>query len=159
MPGTLNCDVDVLRTMIGRWSEDFLHTGRLIRPAARAFVTAYLRESGDVVFPQMLADPSEVEHYAGAAAEAGAEFVEIMLLPQTESDVIARFHRRGAGGVDAWHDHVRRIVAEQGGDDALRRTHERLLELLALRPQIEVVESRENDPEHTLEAVLAILSG
>jgi len=156
--GTLNADIDVLRTMVGGWTDDFLRSGILIRPAATALVSAYLGESGDVVFPQMLADPREVERYAQAAAQAGAAYVELMLLPEPESDVVARFHRRGEGGSQEWHDQVRTIVAAQGGDASLRRTHERLLELLELRPQVRVVTSREGDPADTLAAVLAILN-
>ena len=50
-PGTLCCDIDVLRTMIGGWQTDYAGAGSLIRPAALGFITAYLRESGDAVSP------------------------------------------------------------------------------------------------------------
>ncbi len=42
-PGVLNCDVDVLRTLIGGWQSDFARAGALIRPAALAMIEAYLR--------------------------------------------------------------------------------------------------------------------
>jgi len=35
-PGVLNCDIDVLRTLIGGWDTDFGRAGALIRPAAHA---------------------------------------------------------------------------------------------------------------------------
>ena len=37
-PGVLNCDVDVLRTLIGGWERDFERAGSLIRPAALAMI-------------------------------------------------------------------------------------------------------------------------
>ena len=52
-PGVLNCDVDVLRTLIGGWQSDFARAGALIRPAALAMIEAYLGDGNDVVFPQM----------------------------------------------------------------------------------------------------------
>jgi adenylate kinase family enzyme len=33
-PAVLNCDIDVLRTLIGGWDADFQQAGALIRPAA-----------------------------------------------------------------------------------------------------------------------------
>ena len=48
-PGTLRCDIDVLRTMIGGWEDDYERAGGLIRPAALGLIASYLRKSGDVV--------------------------------------------------------------------------------------------------------------
>ena len=61
----LNCDIDVLRTMIGGWSEDFAGAGTLIRPAALAMIEAYLRSGHDVVLPQMLINPVELARFEG----------------------------------------------------------------------------------------------
>ncbi|MCW2832638.1 MAG: hypothetical protein JWN68_591 [Nocardioides sp.] len=41
-PGVLNCDIDVLRTLIGGWEGDFGTAGALIRPSALAMIGAYL---------------------------------------------------------------------------------------------------------------------
>lgn len=54
--GVLNCDVDVLRTLIGGWQSDFQAAGALIRPAALAMIRAYLDNGHDVVLPQMMLD-------------------------------------------------------------------------------------------------------
>lgn len=40
-PGTLNLDIDQLRTFIGGWATDFGHAGELIRPAAFAMMAAH----------------------------------------------------------------------------------------------------------------------
>jgi predicted kinase len=71
-PGTLNCDIDVLRTLIGGWADHFAAAGSLVRPAALAMVAAYLGQGRDVVLPQLLADPGELSRFEAAAEAAGA---------------------------------------------------------------------------------------
>jgi len=156
-PGTLACDVDVLRTLVGGWADDFAGAGALIRPAALAFIGAYLAEGHDVVLPQMLARVSELERFEAAATEVGAEFVTVMLMDD-ESSAVARFHARGAGGTDAvdpWHEQVRRIVADEGGDAVLVQYHRRLREVLTARPDAVEVVSLDGGIEATYRAVLA----
>lgn len=153
-PGVLACDIDVLRTLIGGWSDDFAAAGSLIRPAALAMITAYLGNGHDVVLPQLLADPAEVTRFEASATNAGATFVERMLLDDAES-AVARFARRGSDGpTDPWHDQVRAIVAAEGGDASLARTHERLLQLLDVRPSVVVVASDEGDVDGTYRRLL-----
>lgn len=138
-PGTLLCDVDVLRTFIGGWRDDFEKAGARIRPAALGMIAGYLRESGDVVLPQLLARVSELEKFERAALDAGAEFIEIMLEAETD-DAVRRFHRRD-DGTDPWHPIVRSLVAEAGGDDVLRDYAVRLRGLVARRPRTRTVMS------------------
>lgn len=148
-PGVLNCDVDVLRTLIGGWQEDFPRAGALIRPAALAMIEAYLRSGHDVVFPQMLFNPLEVSRFEESATQAGADFVERMLM-DTPTAAVARFHRRGhSGPEDPWHAQVRTIVAAQGGDALLADNHEALERLLHERPAAVVVNSSEGEIEQT----------
>lgn len=114
-PGVLNCDVDVLRTLIGGRQIDLARAGALIRPAALARIEAYLRNGNDVVFPQMLIDPVELARFEESANNAGAQLIERVLM-DTPTASVARFHRRGQSEPeDPWHDHVRTIVAAQGG--------------------------------------------
>jgi len=156
-PGTLCCDIDALRTLIGGWEEDFAGAGSLIRPAALAMITAYLENGHDVVLPQLLVDPGEVARFERAATEAGASFVERVLMDTAEASV-ARFHRRGAADAhDPWHDQVRVIVAAQGGDDALAATHAALRQLVEGRPDAVLVTSVEGDPAATYDALVATL--
>ncbi|MCH1865751.1 AAA family ATPase [Nocardioides sp. CFH 31398] len=158
-PGTLCCDIDVLRTLIGGWQDDFLTAGGLVRPAALAMISAYLRDSGDVVLPQLLAVPAELARFEAAATDVGAAFVERVLL-DTADATVARFHRRGRGAdesADPWHEQVRGIVAAQGGDDVLRDRHAVLTRLAAERPGAVVVRSREGDVDGTYAALLASL--
>jgi len=152
----LNCDVDVLRTLIGGWRTDFNRAGALIRPAALAMIGTHLAGGHDVVFPQMLADPGEVAKFEASATGVGAQFVEIMLMDGLSAS-LDRFHRRR--GDDPWHDHVRAIVADLGGDDLLRRTHEALQVLVAQRSAIVVVDSSEGAEDQTYQAFLDALAG
>lgn len=153
-PGVLNCDIDVLRTLIGGWEADFAGAGALIRPAALAMIEAYLRNGHDVVLPQMLFDPGELARFEGCAVAAGAEFVERFLMDDREA-AVARFNRRGASTPsDPWHQQVRAIVAANGGDDELTRCHDELGRLLAQRPDAVVVTSVEDDIAATYEGLL-----
>ncbi len=157
-PGVLNCDIDVLRTLIGGWEDDFLRAGALIRPAALAMIGAYLAEGHDVVLPQMLLDPRELARFAGCAADAGAELVERFLMDSSDSSV-ARFARRGEGDEgDPWHDRVRGIVAANGGEAELRRCHARLELLISQRPTALVIASAGGHVDLTYERLVGSLS-
>jgi RimJ/RimL family protein N-acetyltransferase/predicted kinase len=153
-PGTLNCDVDVLRSLVGGWQQDFDTAGALIRPAAIAMIGAYLASGHDVVFPQMLVDPGELARFEAAATEVGADFVEVMLMDSASAS-LQRFHRRS--GEDPWHDQVREIVAGLGGDDLLLRSHQGLQVLAARRPTVTVMTSVEGDEDATYRALLDAL--
>ena len=155
-PGTLNCDVDVLRTLIGGWHADFAGAGALIRPAALAMIEAHLRESHDVVFPQLLTDPAELTRFEETATNAGARFVERVLM-DTPAAAVARFHRRGSNAEDPWHEQVRSIVAAEGGDARLEEHYSALERLLADRPDAVLVESREGAIDETYRSLIETL--
>lgn len=148
-PGVLNCDVDVLRTLIGGWQGDFALAGALIRPAALAMIEAYLRDSDDVVFPQMLINPAELARFEAAATNVGAQFVERVLMDTRDASV-ARFHRRGrCDPDDPWHEHVRTIVTSEGGDAVLAENHAALERLLTERPGAVLITSSEGAIDET----------
>jgi predicted kinase len=153
-PGVLNCDVDVLRTLIGGWQSDFQMAGALIRPAALAMIQAYLDNGNDVVFPQMLFDPDELARFRTCATNVGADFIECALM-DTVNTAVQRFHRRGGPDPeDPWHSQVRAIVADEGGDDVLRRAHAALEELLAGWPDAIRIHSVDGQAEQTYRALL-----
>ena len=52
--GVLNCDIDVLRTLVGGWQDDYNGAGGRIRSAALALATAYLRGGDDASSPSSL---------------------------------------------------------------------------------------------------------
>jgi predicted kinase len=156
-PGVLNCDIDVLRTLVGGWDDDFERAGALIRSAALAMIEAYLATGHDVVLPQMLIDPAELERFEACAASAGAEFVERVLM-DTPASAVARFHRRGASDAErVWHDRVRAIVAANGGDEALIQCHAALQRLIHQRPNAVVISSTEGAVTETYAELISSL--
>ncbi len=156
-PAVLNCDIDVLRTLIGGWSVDFVGAGHLIRPAALAMIEAYLAAGNDVVLPQMIVDPRELARFEACASSSGATFVERFLMDSATA-AVARFHRRGPdGGSNPWRDQVRAIVAAAGGDELLLGYHRGLTRLSAQRPDAVVIESREGAIEATYRELVGSL--
>lgn len=157
-PGVLNCDIDVLRTLIGGWSNDFVKAGALIRPAALGMIEGYLASGQDVVLPQMLTNPAEISLFEECAARTNARFIERLLMDDCERSV-ARFKRRGRTDPDdPWHSAVRGIVAAQGGDDALRQWHSALRTLPDQRFGAVVIQSSEGAVEDTYQRLLASLA-
>lgn len=161
-PGVLNCDIDVLRTLVGGWDRDFEAAGALIRPAALAAIGARLSEGRDVVLPQLLVRDSEVKRFAGVAARSGALYVHRILMDSAESS-ITRFMARGDGrpsdpGRDPWHDQVRAIVAEQGGVTLLERYHRELEMLARQSADVVVVHSPPGDVEETYRRLMGSIN-
>ena len=146
-PLTLNCDIDVLRMMIGDWQDQPAAMG-VSRTTALALITAHLAEGHDVVLPQLVARADQLDRFVAAAETAGADFVEVVLLDSSGDPdaAVARFHRRGD---DGWHRQVRDLMAAQGGDAVLRERYAALLEVVRDRPDAVVVSSVEGNPEDT----------
>lgn len=154
----LNCDVDVLRMLIGGWDSDFQAAGGLIRPAALAMIEAYLASGHDVVLPQMLVNPVELARFEAAATSVGAIFVERVLMDSATASV-ARFARRGVSDAhDPWHDQVRAIVAANGGEAALANYHAALERLVLERPSAVVITSTEGAVDDTYQELIDSLT-
>lgn len=157
-PGVLDCEIDLLRTLVGGWSTDFVGAGALVRPVALAMIEAHLRAGRDVVLPQLLVDPAEIALFEACAARVGARFVERILMDDAERSV-ARFHGRAqTGSADVWHAQVQAVVAAQGGDDALHRWHSALVALADDRPGAVVVPSAAGNVDETYRRLLSSLS-
>jgi hypothetical protein len=157
-PGVLNCDIDVLRTLIGGWSDDFPKAGSLIRPAALGMVEGYLASGQNVVLPQLLIHPAEISLFEACAVRTNAQFIERLLMDDRERSV-ARFNRRGEPDPNnPWHSQVQAIVAAQGGDDALRKRHSALQALPDQRPDAMLIQSAEGDVEVTYQRLVASLT-
>lgn len=154
-PGTLNLDLDLVNTMIGGWRHD-TRTLDLARPLGLAMAATHLAGGRDVVLPQLLARPAEVEKFEAVARDAGAQFREVVLLAG-RSDALARFHARDAGS--AWDRHNREVVASLGGEDSLHALYDRLQDVLAARPGAVVVASVPGQVEQTYAAVEAAVAG
>lgn len=155
-PGVLNLDIDRLRTFVGGWRDRFAETGEIVRPLALAMARTHLASGADVVLPQYLGRPSEIERFEQAAHHAGGEFRELVLLDDRRH-AVDRFYRRGTDDPDPWHDEVRRIVEADGGRAALEAMYDRLTDAVATRPQTVVIDSAVGDLERSYHAFLAAL--
>ena len=123
-PGTLLCDIDELRSWVSGWADDFVGTGEAVRSTALALMTAYLETGRDVVLPQLIVTPSQVERFEAAAADAGATYVGVVL--DVAPDVLlARLHARELTHVTAV---ISRIIEERGGDELVLEGRRQLLE-------------------------------
>jgi len=108
-------------------------------------------------FLQMLINPAELARFEACATNAGARFVE-RLLVDTRDASVARFHRRGGSEPDdPWHEHVRTIVDAEGGDAVLVRNHAALESLLAERAEMVLIPSSEGAIDQTYRSLIESL--
>ncbi|RKT82617.1 Predicted kinase [Saccharopolyspora antimicrobica] len=154
--GVLNLDIDQLRGLIGGWRDRFAETGEIVRPLALNMAGTHLSAGRDVVMPQFLARLSEIERFEAVAHENGAEFREIVLMDSKERSV-ERFARRGADDDLPWHGQIKAIVAEEGGTSFLSEMHDRLTEVVRMRPRATVLNSEAGAVEQTYEALIGVL--
>jgi AAA domain len=153
-PGTLDLDIDSLHRLVGGWQDAVHDTHAILRPVARAMAATHLTGGRDVVLPQYLARIPEIEAFERVATEAGAAFVEVVLLDD-RTPSIERFERRPADS--EWERHNRRVVAEQGGVAMLGEMYDRLLAVVAQRPGAVVVRSELGAVEATYESLVTAL--
>ena len=139
-PGTLVCDIDDLRSWVSGWENDFIGTGQAIRSAALALIAAYLRTGHDVVLPQMLVTPSELDRFEAAAADAGASYVGVVLSLAPEK-LLERLHARERTPVT---EVISRIIEERGGDALVVQGGKQLLELAGHR-SLSVIDATDRD--------------
>jgi len=126
-PGTLLLDIDVLRTWVSGWREDFAATGERVRGTALAALSAYVGAGGDVVLPQLLADPAQLARFEQAAVEAGGRFVHVLV---EADDADERFARRERD--EPWLEAVHALVEAEG----LQHFAAYATRLDALRPDV-----------------------
>ncbi|RYC03818.1 AAA family ATPase [Nocardioides zhouii] len=124
-PGTLVCDIDDLRSWVSGWADDFVGTGEAVRASALALITAYLSSGRDVVLPQLIVTPAQVDRFEQAAADAGATYAGVVL--DVAPDVLLdRLHHRTETPVTAV---ISRIIEERGGDALVLEGRQQLLDL------------------------------
>ncbi|GAA4600201.1 hypothetical protein GCM10023107_51840 [Actinoplanes octamycinicus] len=143
-PLTLNLDVDRVRDLIGGWRDRPAEAGLLARAAALAAARAHLLAGHPVIVPQLLARPEFLNQAAALAAEVGAGFHHLVLMDGRESALRRWAAREGRPVTDAERAEVAAL-------------YDRLLTLLASRPEARFVTSREGRIDRTYQEVLAAL--
>lgn len=115
-PGWLNCDIDVLRHLVGGWQDDHQGTGTLVRPLALAMISTHLAEGHDVVLPQLLANKPELDRFVAAATDVGASYTGILLDLPDES-LATRWRQRDTSEPTTEASNL--VIASQGGGEAV----------------------------------------
>lgn len=75
----LNLDIDDLRVRLGQW-EETPESKQVARALGFGIAAEHLRNGHDVVLPQLVAAPEVLDQLHELASEAGAEFVEVVLI-------------------------------------------------------------------------------
>ncbi|MDO9380121.1 MAG: ATP-binding protein [Nocardioidaceae bacterium] len=122
-PMTLVLDVDVVRGLLGRWSDDPVRAGLAARDLAVEMARTHLAAGHDVVVPQLVARPGLLERLDAVASRTGSRFVEVVL-EVDEAECLRRVAARAAQPVDP---------AEASA------LHARLVEYARTRPSARVV--------------------
>ena len=86
-PPALSLDIDLIRAMIGGWRADLAVAGRLARDLAVAAARTHLTAGHDVVVPQLVARPEFLARLESLAAACGAEFHEVVVLPDERTAI------------------------------------------------------------------------
>jgi predicted kinase len=123
-PPALALDVDRIRAMIGGWRSSPAEAGLLARDLAVTAARTHLTAGHDVVVPQLLARPGFAERLQALAAETGAGFHEIVLLPGRE-ETRRRFAGRGSSEIE---------TAAPLTEEDLTAAYGRVAEYAATRP-------------------------
>jgi predicted kinase len=140
-PGTLDLDIDLIRSLI---TGDPRDTGEPARALGLAMAAEHLRGGHDVVVPQLVARPDQVPRFADVAALAGAHFVHVVV--EAPADVVADRvaadaapHRQGLdrSSLAAYAAGLNEVAREPGvhrlTNDEIASAVERLEELVRRR--------------------------
>ena len=153
-PLALDLDLDRLRGQLGAWREDRHAAGLAARDLALAMARTHLAAGHDVVVPQFLGRRRFVDQLAEVAADSGVPFHHVVLLADREG-AIQRFRERAARAAEEGHVDAARHVAEDGGEAALHRMYDHLLEVVADCPGVVLAPTVDGEVEGSYRAVLA----
>jgi hypothetical protein len=114
---------------------------------------SHLSGGYDVLVPQYLGRLDFVLELEALAGEAGAQFVEIALVSDSE-DAVARFARRAARPENEEHRAAAALEERSGGATGLVDMYARLLEVIAARPATRLVQTVDGEIEATYQRLL-----
>lgn len=144
-PMALNLDIDRVRSLIGGWRDAPATAGPLARAIALAAAQAHLASGNDVVIPQYLGRLPFLEQLDRLAAETGVDFYEIVLF-DTEENALRRYiNRSRVDTSDPAHVEKQEVLDRHGDTDELARMYDRLLNIIAVRPRVRVVETTDSE--------------
>jgi predicted kinase len=153
-PLSLCVDIDVVRSLIGGWSENPRESGQLARRIALDMACAHLSNGHDVVVPQLVARTAFVEALAVVAEESGSSFHEVLLWGE-EAIIEKRFERRaGDPAHSASHAEKARMLDSAGG---YASTYGELWEAIGELPGVFVIDTTRDREEDSYRCLLAAL--
>lgn len=155
-PLALNLDIDRWRRFLGGWREQPLVANSLARDLGLGAARAHLAGGHDVVVPQYQGRVDQLARFAQVAAEAGADYVEFVLL-DSKDRILERFAARTAAAADPVHLDAQVLLDRSGGPLQLEAMYDRLLLLMANRPEARLLAAREGEIEQTYRDLLAAL--
>jgi predicted kinase len=144
-PMTLNLDIDGVRDMLGQWRSDPHSAGLLARSVVLAAARVHLAAGYDVVIPQFLGRLTFVEQAEALAWEAGVTFRMVVLL-DSEENSLRRFAARGP------------VDGQPVSDEEFALMYNRLLAIVAARPNVTVVPTMEGEMARAYRDLVAALS-
>lgn len=142
--------------LIGGWQDNFWQTLKAARMLAINMAETHLRTGHDVVMPQLATRIEEVEGFEAAAARAGADYREIVLMADKQQ-ALDRFATRVANSNPGHQRQMDDVVARNGGPTLLARIHDHLTAFLRHRADCVVLDTAGLTPNQTYEAVLTAL--
>lgn len=159
-PGTLDLDIDQVRSLIGGWQTRFHEAGAQARPIAMAMARTHLEAGHDVVLPQLLARLDQVARFEAVAAMTASAYVHVMLWDDQDA-ALSRFGRRGEQERETarnpWPDQVRRVVEAAGGRAYLKDVYNRLAEMRMASTGILTIETRAGHEDAAYQQLLELL--
>lgn len=115
-PGWLNCEIDLLRTLVGGWKDDFAGAGAQVRPLAREMMAAHLAAGRGVVLPQLVMQDNELARFKALATVCSVPYVHVFIEASTE-ELAMRWQRPNPANV--WTATSQRVLRELGGTEAV----------------------------------------
>lgn len=152
-PLVLCLDVDLVRGLLGRWSQQPEQAGQAARRLALAMAHVSLGEGRDVVVPQFLGRIEFIEQLETVATEDAARFIEVALLNDLDH-AARRLARRAAGPLTPTQRDAHDQLERHGGLSALPEMRTRLQQVLDQRPHTRLLAPAEGQVEQTYQALL-----
>lgn len=119
--GWLNLDADLLRSLLGTASVDFVRAGAEVQPLVLAVLRAHVVRGGTVVFPQLFAHLSEAAPFEAAVLDAGGTVVRTVLRLDPEECWRRVEHRASSAPEHAVERKIWHLLRDAGGVEELRR--------------------------------------
>lgn len=133
-PLTLRLDIDDIRTYISHWREEDEESSVSSKQMAIAMIKVHLSLGHDVVVPQIVQKTEFFEQFEQAAKEAGADFIEVLLLVDKD-EAIKRFKERNYAQGHASGFRPGGLIDTGGREVKLSEMYDNMIETASKRPR------------------------